>query len=497
MPNPTDYSRGLRLAGTAARTDEQGLRERLEATRIHITAETDQPAIDQALMVLIADLRRLPVQLSFDPRGTHAPVPDALVAELEATADGIDADHRVRIGRALSGSLHIHLGPHPPATAAISATPDGHGVRMRRRGHPYSRLNAPGTGLGAVETAATLTAEVFKTITGLPANTYAELQRLDFCPAALDDAPGTVTAPLPRIEHTALIGCGAIGTGIALIFKLLAATGNLTVVDHELFDDPNVTTYSLGTRHDAATKKPKVKLIAEHLPDLDIFDVHGTAQDLIDRIDAGTAPWPHLVLGGLDSIEARHDIQRIHADLTLDGSTGGQAGTTLVLHEAAPYGPCQRCYYPRARHAVSAEQRLHENTGLPLELIAHGDQQLTSAHLAARTPEHQALLAPHLGKPICGLSRISALTGRFEDYRPSAAFVAQQAACLVVGAMIARTSGQTTGRMRRVEYDTRFGPRPDMIDARRPNPTCTCQTESDLISQIRTQRGAFRGGSDR
>jgi hypothetical protein len=495
MPNPTDYSRSLRLAGNAARSDEQGLRDRLEATRIHITAEVDQPAISQALLVLIADLRRLPVQLSFDPHGAHAPVPDALVAEVQATADGIDPDRRVRIGHALSGSLHLHLGAHPPTTATISAVPDGHGVRLRRRGHPYPRLNSPGTGLGAVETAATLTAEAFKTITGLPGNTYTELQRLDFCPATLENNPGIVTARHPLIENTALIGAGAIGTGIALILNLLSATGTLTVVDPEPFDEPNVTTYSLGTLHDAAAHRTKVKLIAGHLPDLDVLGIHGTAQDLIDRIDADTAPWPHRVLGALDTIEARHDIQRIHADLTLDGSTGGQAGTTLALHEAAPYGPCLRCYYPVPRHGVSAEQLLHENTGLPLELIARGDRPLSSADLAERTSKEQARLAPYLGQPICGLSRISALTGRADDFRPSAAFVAQQAACLVVGALIARTTGHVTGPLRRAEYDTRFGPRPDMTDNRRPNPTCTCQTDSNLTTEIRTHRGAARTGS--
>lgn len=490
MHTPTDYSRSLRLAGNATHAEQADLRHRLEATRIHITAEPDQPATTQALDVLVSDLRRLPVQLSIDPRGADTTLPDPLVTSLEATTDGIDHDRPLRIGRAHDPTLHIHLGAHPTARATISAVPDGHGVRLRRPGHLYPHLVAPGSGLGAVQTAAALTAEVFKAITGLPSGTYQELQTLDFCPITLGNDPGTFTPMLPQLEDTALIGAGAIGTGIALILKFLGTTGTLTTVDPEYFDAPNVTTYSLGTRYDAQAHRSKVELLDEYLPALDVLTIDGTAQDLIDQIDQGTAPWPRRVLGALDSIEARHDIQRLHADLTLDGSTGGQVGTTLTLHEATPYGPCLRCYYPSTAHTVSAEQLLHQTTGLPLDRIARGDQPLTPADLVELTAAQQQILYPHLGKPICGLSRIGALTGRPDDFRPSAAFVAQQAACLVIGALIARTTGHVTGPLRRAEYDTRFGPRPDMIDIRSPKPTCTCQTDADLITQIRANRGA-------
>ena len=106
--------------------------------------------------------------------------------------------------------------------------------------------------------------------------------------------------------------------------------------------------------------------------------VHGTIQDYIESIDNNGLPWPRLALGALDSIEARHDLQRLYADLVLDGSTGGPAGTTLALHEALPFGPCLRCYYPhRNPTGPTVEQRLHRATGLPMQRIAPGDQPLT------------------------------------------------------------------------------------------------------------------------
>ncbi|MEW2386082.1 hypothetical protein AB0873_28880, partial [Micromonospora sp. NPDC047707] len=74
-------------------------------------------------------------------------------------------------------------------------------------------------------------------------------------------------------------------------------------------------------------------------------------------------------------------------------------------------------------------------------------------------------------------------------YQPSAAFVAQQAASLMVGALIARTHpGGNRVPIRQIEYDTLYGPRPDMVDDRRPRSDCYCQTNPDVIRLVRAQR---------
>lgn len=80
-----------------------------------------------------------------------------------------------------------------------------------------------------------------------------------------------------------------------------------------------------------------------------------------------------------------------------------------------------------------------------------------------------------------------------DDFQPSALFVAQQAVCLVVGAMIARRTSHTAGPMRHVEYDPRFGPWYDMTPPRRSRPTC--QTDADLISLVRAHRCRARGSA--
>ncbi|MGW2695354.1 hypothetical protein ACWC3Y_26630 [Streptomyces sp. NPDC001296] len=491
----TDYSRGLRLATAAAGTDTATLREAMSATRVHLTADPQVPGVLTSIPVLVADLRRLPYQLSLDPRGGTAPLPDHVVDDLQALVTAIDPDHPLRISTAPPGCLHIHLGTQPPPGAALSGIPDGHGVRLRHAGSPFPRQTAPGSGLGAVLTAASLTAEVFKRTTGLRTGTYGNAPTLDFCPVTLGADPGTMTNTVPELKSTALIGAGAIGTGIILILNLLGTSGELTIVEPEFFESPNVTTYSIGTLRDAAARTHKTDLAVRYLPRLDVNPFPHTAQDFINAIDNGTASWPGTVLGAVHSIEARHEIQRIHADLTLDGSTGGQAGTTLALHEALPQGPCLRCYYPLAPIPTgpSAPQRLHALTGLPLQRIARGHDPLTPADLEGLSVKRQAALSPYLGVPVCGLSDIMGLTANdADDFQPSAAFVAQQAACLVVGAMIARSTGHATGPMRHVEYDARFGPWYDMTTPRRPRSGCACQSESDLIARVRAHRNRTR-----
>jgi hypothetical protein len=125
--------------------------------------------------------------------------------------------------------------------------------------------------------------------------------------------------------------------------------------------------------------------------------------------------------------------------------------------------------------------------------IARGDDPLAPSDLDGLSADQQSALSPYLGVPVCGLSNVMKLTANAaDDFQPSAAFVAQQAACLIVGAMIARSAGLDTGPMRHVEYDARFGPWYDMTTPRRPRPECACQTEGDLIAVVRAHRRRSR-----
>jgi hypothetical protein len=478
----TDYSRPLSVAyGSTA--DAVGLESRLQETAIMVTC--DDRAHRSTLDVLVTNLRRLPVALHLPSRGSAA-LSSTDLEQMIANAAEIDRDRPILLDLPHTPSLHLHVGANP-CGAHISAIADGHGTRLRRRGQPFPVGLTRGTGLGSALTAATLTAEAFKEIVGVLPNRHRSHEKFDFNPITLG-ADGPVL-PFPTLDDTALIGSGAIGTAIALILRESGTEGTMTVVDPESFDLPNVMTYSLGTRRDADSALHKTELLARELPRIDVRRVEGTAQDLINRIDDGSATMPLTVLGAVDSVQARHEIAKIYADLVLDGSTGGTAGSAVGLVEAVPDGPCLRCYYPSVPKATgpSPEQQLSDMTGLPITVLADGGRALSAEDIRDLQPEGSRLLAKHLGKPICGLARTLGLTGPDDTFRPSAAFVSQQAAALVVGALVARVNSNVE-RLRDIEYDALFGPTDAMVAHRRERLRCSCQTDKRLIEQIRNSR---------
>lgn len=172
-------------------------------------------------------------------------------------------------------------------------------------------------------------------------------------------------------------------------------------------------------------------------------------------------------------------------DRMIDAATGD---TVVGLHEATPDGPCLRCLLPPRVSDRSPAQVLADELGLPVELIAGGDVELTVEHLAGLHAEQRKRLASQVGKPICGLASALGLTGDpHEDYRPSVPFVSQQAACLGVGRLLANLAG-ICGLPNVVQYDTMVGPQAMTRMDRRTRPGCYCQTRSSTIKVVRSTR---------
>lgn len=485
----TDYSRPLRLGAGSTADDPVDLEARVENSSVLITVDPSASAAVTTLKVLVANLRRLPVQLYLDPAHRDQHLDSNVISHLEGLAAGIDAKRRLHIERPSDVTVHVHIGASS-TEALVSGIADGHGTRLRPRGEAFPNELQPGTGLGAVLTAAMLTAEVFKVVVDVLPERQAPLAAVDFCPVTLGE-PAQMTLPLHPLARTALVGCGAIGTAIALILRELNAEGHLTVVDPEAYDAPNVTTYSLGDLAAADNETLKVHLVRDQLPNLKVQSYKGTARDYIAAIEAGELTMPETVLGAVDTIDARHEIAAIHATHTFDGSTGGFTGTMLSLSEAAWTGPCLRCYYPQRPTSVpSVIQQLAERTGLSVERLARGTEVLTSLELSVLrnlTPEDRATLQTQVDQPVCGLGKAFGLVGGPADFNPSAAFVAQQAAALVVGCLI---RGGNAEQAKFVQYDALFGPYPEMTVIRKPQPSCRCQADQDLHRAVRFHRCA-------
>lgn len=429
-----------------------------------------------AMRLLMTNLRRLPVVLQI-----HG-FPDDVAADLATACAKVAPDLMLRVGRPVADGIHVHLGTTSP-DADVSAVPCGHGARLRRRGHAFPSTVIEASGLGELFTAAVLTGEAFKDIVGLGSGRARRLETLDLCPVSLTDQFAAVGPP-PNLRGFALVGAGAIGTAVVAALGLLDASGELTVVDPQTFADENLGTYTIGTIDDVGADK--VSLMKAHLPAVTVTPFVGTAIQYVEALEATQGPWPTTVLGALDSIEARHQAARLHAELLLDGSTGGRAGTTLSLSETRWTGPCLRCFYPgTSTSGASVLQQVADATCLPLERLTRGDDALTEDDISELPPEAQALLRPHLGKPVCGLARD---LGFGSDFDPSVIFIAQQAAALVVGALVRRHT-EPNLEARDVEYDALFGSNPDAVENRRASGDCICQRDKGFHGDLRAARG--------
>jgi len=283
-----------------------------------------------------------------------------------------------------------------------------------------------------------------------------------------------------------LVGIGAIGTGVVLIMSELDAFGRLVAVDYESFARENRGTYSLGGTAEVTAKPPKVAFAETALARFDVLPFPYPVEELPAAIDRGDVPWFPLVVSGLDTPEARRATQRIWPDRLIDAATGD---TMLGLHEHLHgLGPCMICFFPEERGGPSAAERLAAITGLPLELLARGDETLREEHLERVSDKQRALLLQHLGRPVCGLARAVGLTALGAgDYRPSVPFISLQAASLALGRVLAHELG-VAALPNLVQYDGLFGPQAATVEQMRATKDCYCQTNARTIDKVRVLR---------
>ncbi len=349
------------------------------------------------------------------------------------------------------------------------------------------RQSRPANALGAIFAATLGASEAFKFTAEILPNRRRLHRHLRFCPVTLSANLGTA-AELPEelCFDLGLVGVGAVGTGTALILSELDAGGEMLLIDRERYAPENRGTYSLGGQGEASACPWKVDVAAAVLADrYNVTRYRGDVENLAGAIDAGKAPWPRIVLSGLDSIEARHATQRLWPDRLIDEATGD---TMLGLHDVRISGPCLMCFLPLDRGGPTSAERLAESTGLAVERTMRGDAPLTKEDLAGLDQAQRERLRPHLGKPVCGLARAIGLTTlKAEDYQPSVPFVSLQAACLGVGRLLADEIG-LTALPNFAQYDALVGPQSAVLERRSATGNCHCQTRAKTIARVREAR---------
>lgn len=474
----SDYSRALLLASSATAVPGD-LQAHLEGEVVIVSCAGD-PGCVRAARILLTVLRRLPLILVFDPSGSD----ESDVEAIRAAVDAIDPARPLILMPNGTGT-RVHIGFAAPC-GTLLVVPSQHGAHVIRDGRPIDAL--PASPLGSSVAAAMAAAEVFKEVVRVRPERRSDPPHTAFCPVTLSDRPEDAPAlPMPFRFDGALVGLGAIGSATAMILGELETTGEIDLVDRQRYARENVTTYSLGGSADAAAAVWKTELAEAALSHARCRRFDDGVEAYVAGVQAGVIEAPRVVLAGLDSVDARHETQRLWPDLLLDGGTGD---TMLGLHVVRGSGqPCMQCFI-RPRMTASPYERLSEITGLPMTKLRDGDAVLTTADLADATDEQRATLAPHIGKKICGLAQAIGLTEIPADgYQPSVAFVALGAACLVVGRLVAETLG-IVPRENFVQYDALIGPEARTADERKAARDCYCVQRASIIEQVRERRFA-------
>jgi hypothetical protein len=479
-----EHSRAIRLAAGASGRRESELERALESSSVVVSADAAMPGALLTTRVLLTTLRRLPGQLVLERDG----LPKAAVDLLAETVLAIDPERPLKIGRALEPTVRLHIGAGR-GDQSVRLVPEAHGAHVAGQRTAAIRPTRPASALGAIYTAALGAAEAFKHTAQVRHDRRVLHRHLRFCPVTLssDLTAAPVGADTLHLELT-LVGIGAIGTGIVLILSELGATGRLLAVDYERFTGENRGTYSLGGAAEVAAEPAKVALAKAALAHFDVISFPHRVEELTQAIDRGDATWFPLVVSGLDTPQARRETQRLWPNRLVDAATGD---TMLGLHEHLHgTGPCMTCFFPEERGGPSAAERLSAITGLPVVLLAHGDEILREEHLGAVPQEQRTKLVQHLGKPVCGLARALGLTDlRSGDYEPSVPFVSLQAASLAIGRILAGEAGLER-LPNLVQYDGLFGPQAATLEYMLPTEGCYCQTNAPTIEKVRALRGA-------
>lgn len=474
----SENSRALRLGADVSGKSEATLLEVLKAFRVSIGVD-DHPDCLAAAEILAGTLRRLPIQLTIDQS-----TPTAAASRLISAAASVSVEP-VTLSEA-GDSFSVHIGRRGGASH-MRGIPTRHGAHIVFRGEALPPPK-PASSLGHMTCAALLAGEVFKSAASVLPARRVDHQRLSWCPVTLSADPDSCD-PVPEGElDIGLIGLGAVGTATARILAGLPVWGSVVLADPERFAPENVETYSIGGIEAARTQPWKVDLVAPWFVQGKVNAFRAPVEQLVEAIDHGEARWPRIALSGLDSATARRETQRLWPDRLLDGATGA---TMCGLHDVdfERGGACLMCLFPRRTEGPSSTERLASLTGLPPQVLRYGDQPLTERHVEALPAEKAATLRAHVGQPVCGLAEVVGLSSlEADDYQPAVPFVSQQAACLVVGRLVADLLG-LTGLPTFVQYDSLVGPLAATTEVRPADPACFCQRRSRVVEQVRASRG--------
>lgn len=353
-----------------------------------------------------------------------------------------------------------------------------------------------GNPIGALAAASLGVAEVFKRLVRLRANRGQLLDGLSF--SLYDYTVGAIDPGPSLPEHLPiqllLVGVGAIGNGVVQLLSQLPLTGRIWVLDPQRFGPENLGTCLLIGQADVGKEK------AMFAADILNLNARVEARGFTEKLDVFTGrlgkevPYPLVVIGGVDNIEARHDIQRLWSDMIIDGAIG-DFGCQVSRH---PWGEDIACLMCLFRHPAGepAERVASRLTGLRADRTLQESAIVTEVDIVEAPVEKRPWLRERIGHQICSVIQEAVAQQLSEEqhrqgFAPSVPFVATLSASMIVAELVKHVAGWTPSKPLepRFQCDVLRGPANGLAVPQDRRRDCICITRQHNIEQWKLQCG--------
>lgn len=496
-----DDLRLSRIAKTVARlTNEREDSHRFAQQPVLLTGEAAVLATANGRETLLFALRLL-VRISRQVDVVLPPECADLADEARALADALGLGQNVAVpdeapiayaGYAAILSVGTTLRPELPWTVVNS---NGWLARVSSSKTELSGECSQRNPIGARVAANLGVAEVFKRIAAVKTERGALLDGLRFSAFTYScgsEDPGPVLPDEIVLPTFLLGGCGAIGNGITELIAALRVRGAGVTVDKQAFGEENLGTCVLMRVEDLGVSKAERMAVTLRAAGLDVVGVTGTIADVAERLGQDL-PFPTVVLGGLDKVEPRYELQRLWPDVYVDGATSDLA-CQVTRHPWAEQVGCAICVFEMP--LVSSDAVAMRLTGLRPDRLHDPDALIDQSDVdAATTPGQRAWLEAHIGQRICSVVPAAVLAAistedHPENFEPSVPFVACLAAAFVVAEFVKLAMGVTSALGPRFQMDTLQGPAHGELYAEERRTSCECVTRAKNIDRVRAGRAA-------
>ncbi|MCI0724299.1 MAG: ThiF family adenylyltransferase [Acidobacteria bacterium] len=350
--------------------------------------------------------------------------------------------------------------------------------------------------IGALGAASLGVGEVFKRLIGLKGGRGTLLDGFSFSLfsyGAGETNPGPILPQSLHADSLLLVGIGAIGNGIVHLLSQLPICGSVYVVDNQAFLIENLGTCLLIGPADLGVAKAE---FASRILSPTV-EARWYGEDFVSfREKLGKEiPYPKAVVGALDNIEARHQVQDLWPDLVIDGAIG-DFGCQVSCHKWGPDVACLKCLF-RQPLGEPAERGASRATGLSEERVRQPLQCVTTDDVRKAASDRQEWLGARVGVQICSVIQ-EAMAQQLsrerlpESFAPSVPFVACFSAAMVVGELVKSLSGLATLLEPRFQFDFLRGPGLGEFFPQSQRPDCVCVARRRNIELVRAKR--FRAG---